>query len=139
MTDNSLQLNMGEIIFPLSKDTMYMDTSGIIHIDLTKENHRVFYFYAWGEGPSRIYHFPQATVADTLVTIRVPDYQYYADFVARKKCPVCLSGRHIIPIVYGYPSPKMFRKSHAGKISLGGCMVHQYSPRFYCKKDDFQF
>jgi len=138
MMDDSLQLNIGEIIFPLSKDTMYVDTSGIIHIDLTKENHRVFY-YAWGEEQSRIYRFPKATVADTLVTIRVPDYQYYADFVARKKCPVCLSGRHVVPILYGYPSPKMFRKSDAGKISLGGCILSEYSPRLYCKKDDFRF
>ncbi len=138
MADDSTQLGVGQIIFPISSDTMHLDTSGIVQIDLTKENHRVFY-YEWGGWLSRIYRFPQVTVADTLAIIKAPDYQYYTDFAVRKKCPVCLSGRHIIPIVYGYPSPKMFRKSHAGKISLGGCMVHQYSPRFYCKKDDFQF
>jgi len=138
VANDTMQLGAGTIIFPLSKDTIYVDTSGIIKIDLTKESNRLFY-YAWGNWVSRIYRFPDSTTTDMLVTIKVPDNKYYTSFVEQKKCPICLSGKHIIPVLYGYPSKKLFRKADAGKVLLGGCIISDSAPLFYCKKDSFQF
>lgn len=44
-----------------------------------------------------------------------------------------------IPIVYGFPSPKMFKKAKAGKIRLGGCIVTDCDPHYYCPKHDLEF
>lgn len=48
-----------------------------------------------------------------------------------KECPDC-SSRSIIPIVYGYPGRGMREDAREGRIILGGCMVDESSPSWYC-------
>ena len=50
--------------------------------------------------------------------------------VNKQKCEKC--GAPLIPIVYGYPSGKMFRDAERGKIALGGCVVMGNDPRLKC-------
>ncbi|MBC9928965.1 hypothetical protein ICL07_01180 [Chitinophaga qingshengii] len=69
----------------------------------------------------------------------MPDTSFYEPFAAKKTCPVCLSRKNVIPVLYGFPSPKMFRDADAGKIALGGCVIGDYHPTRYCKKDHLEF
>ena len=50
----------------------------------------------------------------------------------KSQCPKCKS-KKVIPIVYGFPSAKMFKLSEEGKIKLGGCIVISNNPNYFCK------
>jgi len=50
-----------------------------------------------------------------------------------RRCPEC--GRVLIPIAYGYPSQSTFEASDAGLIRLGGCVVTQADPQWWCEND----
>ncbi|MBN2891346.1 MAG: hypothetical protein JXL97_05730 [Bacteroidales bacterium] len=55
------------------------------------------------------------------------------------QCPVDGHYDSIIPIVYGLPSPKLMKQAERGKVKLGGCMVYNDNPQWYCKKHDVAF
>jgi len=48
--------------------------------------------------------------------------------------PTCLKGHKdkIIPIFYGYPSKHSMKLAKKGKIHLGGCIVSNCDPQYYC-------
>ena len=48
-----------------------------------------------------------------------------------RRCPRCDS-EYVLPIRYGYPGPKMVEDYHAGRILLGGCMIHPDYPHWRC-------
>jgi hypothetical protein len=50
------------------------------------------------------------------------------------KKPQCTNGHtdHLIPIVYGLPARKTIKKAEKGLIYLGGCVVSDCDPHFYC-------
>jgi hypothetical protein len=50
----------------------------------------------------------------------------------KPKCPFGHSD-NIIPIVYGMPGKKLMEKSQHGKIYLGGCLISDCDPRYYCR------
>ena len=50
-----------------------------------------------------------------------------------RSCPRCSSVKDVIPIAYGYPGVEMREDGRAGKIRLGGCMIMDDSPGWYCK------
>jgi hypothetical protein len=56
-----------------------------------------------------------------------------------KTCQLCGKGDKVIPVVYGYPSKKGLRLSKRGKIALGGCIVSDCDPQWYCKRDKLLF
>jgi len=49
-----------------------------------------------------------------------------------KTCPRC-SSEDTVPIVYGYPGPKLTEPSIRGEVVLGGCMVWPDAPDYTCK------
>ncbi len=51
-----------------------------------------------------------------------------------KKPPSCLNGHtdHIIPIIYGMPTEKTMEKAVQGKVHLGGCIIEEGGPKYYC-------
>lgn len=53
-------------------------------------------------------------------------------------CPNCKSVK-ILPIVYGYPTDEVFREAEKGHLILGGCLVMQENPDWYCKKCDLSY
>jgi hypothetical protein len=57
---------------------------------------------------------------------------------SKKFCPKNHSNK-LIPIIYGLPGDKMLKASEKGKIILGGCVVMDCSPRWYCKKHHLSF
>ncbi|MDB5200646.1 MAG: hypothetical protein JWQ27_55 [Ferruginibacter sp.] len=48
--------------------------------------------------------------------------------------PGCAYGHsdNIVRIVYGYPTQKNMRKAKKGLIHLGGCVISDCDPRYYC-------
>ena len=39
---------------------------------------------------------------------------------------------HIVPIVYGMPTEEVMRKAKLGLVHLGGCVMSNSDPKFYC-------
>ena len=47
------------------------------------------------------------------------------------RCVRC--GSRMTPIVYGYPGAKMREDAEAGRVVIGGCVIHQgWSPTKVC-------
>jgi hypothetical protein len=48
--------------------------------------------------------------------------------------PSCINGHmdHIIPIKYGLPTTKTMKKAKKGLVHLGGCMITDCDPQYYC-------
>ena len=40
---------------------------------------------------------------------------------------------NVVPIVFGYPGPEMWKTHEAGEIQLGGCIVTGNDPDWHCK------
>ena len=55
-----------------------------------------------------------------------------------KECPYGHSDK-LIRIVYGLPTKRAMRKAKRGKIRLGGCIVSDCDPQWYCKKHNIEF
>lgn len=45
----------------------------------------------------------------------------------------------IVPILFGLPSLRMMRKEKRGKVYLGGCIVTECDPSWYCKIHKLEF
>lgn len=56
-----------------------------------------------------------------------------------KPCPVCGKTDMVIPIAYGFPGPSMMEDSKKGELKLGGCLITDSDPEWYCKRDDKSF
>ena len=41
---------------------------------------------------------------------------------------------NMIKIIYGKPSPKTLKLVQENKVILGGCIVKENAPRYYCTK-----
>ena len=46
---------------------------------------------------------------------------------------------YIIPILYGYPTKSQLRKAKKRKIKLGGCVVTNCDPKWFCTKHNIEF
>ena len=60
------------------------------------------------------------------------------DKVSEKICPHGHKD-NIIPIVYGYPTERTMKKAKKGKIWLGGCVITDCDPKWYCKIHKIEF
>jgi hypothetical protein len=73
----------------------------------------------------------------TIMNIGIPEGDCYSG-----KSKVCQIGNHtdsVIPIVYGLPREKLMKKADKGKVKLGGCLVTECDPKWYCKKHKKSF
>jgi hypothetical protein len=57
---------------------------------------------------------------------------------SKRFCPKGHSN-DLIPIVYGLPGKKHMRQSEKGKVRLGGCLVTECDPKWYCKDHKIEF
>jgi hypothetical protein len=53
-------------------------------------------------------------------------------------CPKCKS-KKVVPIVYGMPSTEMLEKLNRDEVALGGCVVIDGQPKWYCNACDHEF
>ncbi len=56
-----------------------------------------------------------------------------------KTCPVCQKHDEVIPIIYGEPRKRLFKDSLKGKVRLGGCVISDCDPNWFCKRDEKEF
>jgi hypothetical protein len=56
-----------------------------------------------------------------------------------KKCPICGKSNSVVRILYGMPIAKAFEEEQAGKLHIGGCVVEEDAPKWYCKRCDKEF
>jgi hypothetical protein len=138
VVNDSFGVRGGFVVFPLIKDTLGIDETGIAKIDLSNSSRRIFYF-SWTGWKSKVFRFDKKYIDSNLTDVKLPDTSYYKDFRDKKICPVCLHSNEIIPIVYGLPSKKMIRESRRGKYQLGGCIIMETNPQLFCRKDNFEF
>ena len=54
-------------------------------------------------------------------------------------CPKCKSNKDVTEIIYGYPDDELMKEYEEGKVRLGGCMIGECKPKYYCKKDKLDF
>ena len=54
---------------------------------------------------------------------------------------VCPNGHtdNLVPIVYGLPGKRSMKKADKGQIKLGGCIVTNCDPEWYCKTHKIEF
>jgi len=76
-------------------------------------------------------------------TIRL-DFEFplfckYKQSVNNKTCPVCHKKNQVIPIYYGYPSESLMKLAKENKARLGGCMISNCMPHWYCLRDSLEF
>ncbi len=136
--EDSVTVSNGFVVFPLTKDTVFTDKSGIISFELTNPKYRLCYF-TWMGLKSKIFRFTSIEAPVSIQKVFVPDTAFYRPFYEKHVCPVCLKSKYVIPIVYGYPSPKMFKRFKKKRIMLGGCIIQEYQPEFFCRRDEFEF
>ncbi|OYX84390.1 MAG: hypothetical protein B7Y83_08385 [Flavobacteriales bacterium 32-34-25] len=55
-----------------------------------------------------------------------------------KVCPKNHSDK-LIPIVYGLPRENLVKKAKKSKVYLGGCILTDCDPKWYCKKHSIKF
>lgn len=55
---------------------------------------------------------------------------------AMPACHICAKKDMVIPYRYGLPSVEMGQREKAGEIRLGGCVIDQCQPSWYCKRDE---
>ncbi len=54
---------------------------------------------------------------------------------SKPKCPICNSKKEVIPYVYGLPAERLVKNEDQELYVLGGCIVRQCRPLWYCKRD----
>jgi hypothetical protein len=68
-------------------------------------------------------------------------FQFIFPNPCKKSVKVCPENHtnKLIPIVYGLPGEKLIRKAKKGKVMLGGCIVTDCDPKWYCKVHKLMF
>ncbi len=71
---------------------------------------------------------------DTITNIAIAYPPPCVFIYAKGQRPICIGGHtdKIIPIVYGLPTKKTMKKAEKGLIHLGGCIVTNCDPHYYC-------
>ena len=54
-------------------------------------------------------------------------------------CPKCSSVKDVIPFAYGLPGEEMREDGRAGKVRLGGCIIMDDNPEWYCKACHYEW
>ena len=76
---------------------------------------------------------------DSITELNV-EFLFYCKYDNNNKtCPVCNKKNNVTRIVYGYPSLKLLKAASKGKVKLGGCVITDCDPKWYCSKDKIEF
>ncbi|MCX7845323.1 MAG: hypothetical protein N2312_01785 [Dictyoglomaceae bacterium] len=59
----------------------------------------------------------------------------------KRKTPICpqCGSKNVIPIVYGYPSYKLWEEEEKGNLKLGGCEIDSNNPEWHCKDCKYEW
>jgi hypothetical protein len=59
-----------------------------------------------------------------------------------RRCPVCHRSDQVIPVEYGLPTEDLIAdmlSGRTGEVHLGGCLVGNDDPKWFCKRDNITF
>ena len=116
----------------VSKTTII--TSGSYLIKDLKEGNYNFELHSFETRARRLYIDSVYVIKDSTTHLKVA-YPGPCKFVYTKDYkPVCPYNHYdkIVKIVYGYPSSKTMAKAKKGIIHLGGCIISDCDPKYYC-------
>jgi hypothetical protein len=85
------------------------------------------------------YNIPEIVVFnDSIINLEI---KYPCPNGNKKSKKICPYGHrnNIIPIEYGLPSMKRMKRAEKGKCDLGGCIVTECDPKWYCKEHKIRF
>ena len=108
------------------------DTSGYFKLDSI--NKGIYYLVIQNFGNRDLFTDSFQIDSDTIIRFNLT-YPPPCPFVySAGKKPKCIGGHidHIIPIVYGLPTKKTMDKAKKGLLHLGGCIVSDCDPHYYC-------
>lgn len=54
--------------------------------------------------------------------------------IGRPRCSACNSTDAVVPVVHGEPGPELEARAARGEVILGGCIVHEDSRDWHCKR-----
>ena len=78
---------------------------------------------------------------DSITTLSI-SYPGLCEYIYPKNYkPVCPRGNSdsIVNIFYGFPNNKAWKKAKNGLIHLGGCIITDCDPKYYCKIHKLEF
>lgn len=70
---------------------------------------------------------------------KVENYFSFGVGIGRPRCSACNSTDAVVPVVHGEPGPELEAQAARGEVILGGCIVHEDSRPWHCKRcgEDF--
>ena len=92
-----------------------------------------FSYIGYGETTlTNIYVPPDSTI---FLQVELPPPCKYDISKKNKTCPICHKKGKVVPILYGLPIGHLnYRKYY-----YGGCEISFCQPRWYCKRDEYEF
>jgi hypothetical protein len=121
-----------------TKIASYADSTGYFKIEKIPEGIYNVRFHSVGRKDTVIY---KIKVTDNEI-VEISTSLGYCKFdrsIHNKTCPVCNKTNKVIPLIYGFPTKKAFRKEKRGKYKLGGDGITDCNPNWYCKRDKLNF
>lgn len=89
-------------------------------------------------------HFGPKTITGHTIEISYTPFCHYSK--ENKTCPVCCTEEHVIPVRYGLIAVIEKRDKNGNIINddqkefkMGGCVVSDCDPQWYCEQDDVKF
>ncbi|NNV58047.1 hypothetical protein [Limnovirga soli] len=126
-----------ELIFPIEKDTFWIDRRN--KIDTTAFKVRNIFYLEDIKGKSRIINF-DTLQAKFYTEILIPDLDYYKFYQQNKTCPISNHQDNIIPLLYGLPNQEGQRLVKEKRVILKGCFgPGQSDALYYCQKHNIEF
>ena len=97
-------------------------------------------YYLWGntqakQGKTSYINIRLTTMTEFEETIRTSKICNFNEDKKRPSCHICKERKNVIPYAYGLPTKNTMRLADEGKYKLGGCIVIQCRPQWFCKKD----
>jgi hypothetical protein len=78
--------------------------------------------------------------SSTILTINYPNKICQYDLARNIKiCPITTHRDKIIPISYGLPTRRIFRIAKRNRVYLGGCVITDCDPTWYCERHELTF
>ncbi|HRH47575.1 MAG TPA: hypothetical protein PLP23_02415 [Panacibacter sp.] len=126
-----------EMIFPIQKDTFWIDRRSKIDL-VTFKDKKIFYLEDI-RGKSRLINF-DTLKAKFYAEILIPDFDYYKFYQQNRICPIGNHNDNIIPYLYGLPNDEGQRLVNEKKVILKGCFgPKQNDALYYCQKHNIEF
>ena len=125
------------IYIPATKTATLTDTNGRFKIENMEVGEYKINFSLIGYGRPKMKEVK--IYQDSAVFIKINLTQCEYDYLGQPSCPICNKTDEAIPILYGDPTKRTLKRAKKGKVWLGGCIISNCDPHWYCKRDKNKF